>query len=193
VVRRLALVAAALVVAAGLTAWAVLPRGGDGGGQNQYLREKAPLFSLPTVAGQQVSLAGHLGRHNLLLFFNEGIGCAPCFDQVVDLEADWERFKALDLELVSIMVDPLPQLSAEVRTRGITTVVASDESKSVSNAYDAMQASMHPGAKPGHSFILVSKEGQIIWRRDWMGHGKPMYYEVDEIYKDVAEWLGKAG
>ena len=74
VVRRLAMAAAALVVAAGLTAWAVVPRGGDGGGQTQYLLEKAPLFSLPTIAGQQVSLADHLGQHPLLLYFNEGMG-----------------------------------------------------------------------------------------------------------------------
>ena len=99
----------------------------------------------------------------------------------------------MDLELVSIMVDPLGQLAAEARRLGVTSIVAADESKSVSNAYDAMQASMHPGAKPGHTFILVNKEGQMIWRSDWIGHGKPMYVEVDELYRDVAEWLGKAG
>ncbi|MBI2912915.1 MAG: peroxiredoxin family protein [Chloroflexi bacterium] len=192
VVRRLALLAGALVAAAGLTAWALVPRGG-GGGDTQYLREPAPPFTLPTIAGDEVSLADHLGQHNLLLFFNEGIGCGPCFDQVVDLEADWERFKALDLELVSIMVDPLPELKSWAADYGITTVVASDESKSVPNAYDAMEASMHPGAKPGHTFVLVNKEGQIIWRRDWIGHGQAMYYEVDEIYKDVADWLERAG
>ncbi len=111
----------------------------------------------------------------------------------MDLEADWGRFQALDLELVSIMIDPLSQLAAEARRLGITSIVASDEDKSVSNAYDAMQASMHPGVKPGHTFVLVNKEGQIIWRSDWIGHGKPMYVEVDDLYRDVAEWLGKAG
>ncbi len=89
------------------------------------------------------------------------------------------------------MVDPLPELVDEVRTRGITTIVASDRDKSVSQAYDALGASMHPGVKPGHSFILVNKAGQIIWRQDWLGHGKPMYVEVDDLYSEVVKWLAR--
>ncbi len=111
----------------------------------------------------------------------------------MDLDADWGRFQALDVELVSIMVDPMSELRAEADDLGITSIVATDEDKSVSLAYDAMEASMHPGAKPGHSFVLVNKAGQMIWRSDWMGHGKPMYVEVDDLYGDVAEWLRKAG
>ena len=48
-------------------------------------------------------------------------------------------------------------------------------------------------ASPGHTFVLVNTAGQIIWRSDWLGHGKPMYVEVEEVYKDVAEWLTRAG
>ena len=61
VVRRLAVLAGALVVAGGLTAWAVVPRGGGGSGDTQYLREPAPPFTLPTIAGDEVSLKDHLG------------------------------------------------------------------------------------------------------------------------------------
>lgn len=190
-IRSLAL-AASLAVVIGVFAWLVV-RGEGEGGPKEYLREPAPAFTLPTIAGEQVSLADHLGRHNLLLFFNEGMGCSPCFDQIVDLEDDWGRFQTLDVELVSVMVDPLEELLAEAESRGITGIVAADEDKSVSEAYDAMEASMHPGVKPGHTFVLVNKNGEMIWRWDWMGHGKPMYMEVDELYKDVSEWLKKAG
>lgn len=184
---------ASVAALAVVIAVAVLALRGQSGGPAQYFTEPAPPFTLPTIAGEQVSLSEHLGRHNVLLFFNEGMGCAPCFDQIVDLEADWKRFEALDVELVSIMVDPLDRLKAEAEELGIKTIVAADEDKAVSNDYDAMEASMHPGSKPGHSFILVNKAGQIIWRRDWIGHGKPMYYEVDEIYSDVAERLERSG
>lgn len=99
----------------------------------------------------------------------------------------------MDVELVSIMVDPLAELSREAAARKIWTTVAADEDKSVSEAYYALEASMHPGIKPGHTFILVNKRGQIIWRWDWMGHGKPMYLEVDEIYAEVSKWLERSG
>ena len=70
--RRLAL-AASLAVVIGVLVWLVV-RGEGEGGPKEYLREPAPAFALPTIAGEQVSLADHVGRHNLLLYFNEGIG-----------------------------------------------------------------------------------------------------------------------
>ena len=71
--RRLA-IAASLALVIGLFAWLVVRGGGSGSGSGEYLREPAPAFTLPTIAGDQVSLADHVGRHNLLLYFNEGIG-----------------------------------------------------------------------------------------------------------------------
>src|SRR3990170_2818750 len=174
-------------------AWLVVRGGGSSSGSGEFLREPAPPFTLPTVAEGQVSLADHVGRHNTLLYFSEGIGCAPCFDQIVDLEEDWDRFAALDVELVSIMVDPMEELKAETASLGIRGIVAADENKSVSWEYDAMEASMHPGVKPGHTFVLVNKAGQVIWRWDWMGHGSPMYVDVDEIYDNVSERLELLG
>ena len=58
----------------GIFAWLVVRGEGGGSGTGQYLQEPAPDFTLPTIAGDQVSLADHVGRHNLLLYFNEGIG-----------------------------------------------------------------------------------------------------------------------
>ena len=72
-VLRRAAVAASLALVIGLFVWLVV-RGGSEGGPKEYLREPPPDFTLPTIAGDQVSLADHVGRHNLLLYFNEGIG-----------------------------------------------------------------------------------------------------------------------
>lgn len=104
-----------------------------------------------------------------------------------------ERFDLLGLQMVSVMVDPLDQLQLEAEDRGIKGVIASDTDKAVSNSYGAMEASMHPGVKPGHTFILVNTSGKIIWRWDWPGHGKPMYLDVDKLYKEVSAWLKRAG
>ena len=71
-IRSLVLTAS-LAVVIGVFAWLVV-RGEGEGGPKEYLREPAPAFALPTIAGEQVSLADHVGRHNLLLYFNEGIG-----------------------------------------------------------------------------------------------------------------------
>ena len=72
-IRSLVLTAS-LAVVIGVLAWLVVRGGGSESGPQEYLREPAPAFALPTIAGEQVSLADHLGRHHLLLYFNEGIG-----------------------------------------------------------------------------------------------------------------------
>lgn len=68
-----AVLALALAAVAGLIAWQVIQAGGDGT-TDEYLMEPAPGFTLPAISGDQVSLADHLGRHNVLLYFNEGMG-----------------------------------------------------------------------------------------------------------------------
>jgi peroxiredoxin len=107
----------------------------------------------------------------------------------VDLEQDWDRFAALDVQLVSIMVDPVSDLEAEAQAREINSLVAVDEDKRVSDTYRALEASMHPGMKPGHTFVLVDKAGQMAWRWDWPGHGTPMYVDVDDVFAAVSSRL----
>jgi peroxiredoxin len=189
---RRAVIAAVLAALLGLGGWAVFARPGDQEAP-VYFTTAAPNITLDTLDGRQFVSSEHRGEHNLLLYFSEGIGCGACWDQIVDFEADADRFADLDVEFVSIMVDSLPEISAESQARGITGTVAVDPDKDASQRYDTMEASMHPGVKPGHSFILVNKYGRIIWRWDWPGHGKPMYLEVDELYDSVSEWLERSG
>ncbi len=64
-----------VVAVVGVVVWVAL--GIVGGGDSAppvYLSEPAPPFTLPTTAGEEVTLADHSGQHNVLLFFNEGMG-----------------------------------------------------------------------------------------------------------------------
>ncbi len=70
--RRLA-ATASLVVGIGVLAWFVAQSVGDSEPE-VYFTEPAPLFTLPTVAGDEFSLVEHRGQHNVLLYFSEGVG-----------------------------------------------------------------------------------------------------------------------
>ncbi len=70
--RRLAVVAS-LALAIGIIALLVVRGGGDSG-PKEFFVEPATPFTLPTVAGEEFSLADHEGRHNIFLYFNEGMG-----------------------------------------------------------------------------------------------------------------------
>jgi len=38
---------------------------------------------------------------------------------------------------------------------------------------------------------VALKGGQVSWRSDWFGHGKPMYLEVDEVNNSVKKALSR--
>jgi peroxiredoxin len=81
--------------------------------------------------------------------------------QIVDLEGSPD-FQSLDVALVSIAIDPVADLSLAVNQFGISTPLLSDEERNVSESYGVLQWAM-PNGEPGHTFILVGKNGKVKW------------------------------
>lgn len=156
----------------------------------------APAFTLPSTIGRNISLSDYSDRKNVLLYFQEGIMCAPCWKQMEDIQKEYDKFESLDIEVITITVDPLNALIKESATRGITLPVLEDEDLSVSKVYDVLDYSMHPGSRPGHSFILIGKDGNIVWKKDYypagtniggmnMGPDGRMYVPVGELLEEI--------
>ena len=143
----------------------------------------APSFRLVSTAGGQVSLADFRGR-NVLLYFNEGVGCDICFSQTAKLEAD-EAFKALDVPLVPIVMNPAAQVQTELRRFGLRTPYLVDPDGSVSRSYDTLGTGHHADL-PGHSFVLVGPDGQMRWRGDY----PEMWVAPAELAEAVRAQLG---
>lgn len=131
--------------------------------------EKAPPIQLPSTDGGTFDLSSLCGQ-TVLLYFQEGIMCQPCWDQLKDIEAKRDEFKALGIDrIVSITGDPLPALKQKVGYEGLTTPVLSDRGLVASKTYDADQYGMMGGATNGHSFVVVNEDGVIEWRADYGG------------------------
>ncbi len=86
--------------------------------------------------------------------------------------------------VLSIMINPLAALQAEVTRFKITTPVLSDQNKLACASFNIDCASM--GGVPGHAFVLVDKDGMIKWRKDY---GGVMYVKVDEVDQEVSRAL----
>ncbi len=69
-IRRMAIGGLSLLLVTLGVAYVVV-RGTD---EPRYNTRFAFRFTLPTTTGEEVSLDQHLGRHNVLLYFNEGMG-----------------------------------------------------------------------------------------------------------------------
>lgn len=146
----------------------------------------APDFVLPSTAGHQVRLSDYRSRQNVLLFFQEGVMCPPCWQQMRDLQADSAKLDALNVALVTITVDPLPMLvEAAAREQVAGTTLLYDKDAQVARAYQALTVSMHPGQRPGHTFVLVDTAGTIRWRHDF----QEMYVPNERVLAPVATAL----
>jgi peroxiredoxin len=133
----------------------------------------APSFTLTSGTGGQVSLADFRGK-NVLLYFQEGLSCQPCWNQIKDLEQNPAALKTAGVDaVVSITTDPANLIGRKAADEKLTTPVLSDPSIQVSRAYNANQYGMMGEMRDGHSFILVGPDGTIRWRADY--GGKPDY------------------
>lgn len=148
--------------------------------------QAAPAFSLADTTGKQVSLADYRGK-TVLLYFQEGLSCQPCWDQLTSLEQDATKVKAAGIDaIVSITSDPANLIAQKTQDMGLTTPVLSDPDLATSEKYEANQYGMMGTSRDGHSFILVDPDGTITWRADYGGAPNyTMFVPVDQLLTDL--------
>lgn len=134
---------------------------GDPSGPERVPSGLAPAFDLPTTDGRSVSLADYRGE-NVLLYFNEGVGCDACFYQMVELEENSDALDRLGVSVIPIAVNRMEDVQRQLADFGLRIPWAVDESKEVSAAYGVLGTGMHAGL-PGHSFVLIDGSGKILW------------------------------
>jgi len=153
----------------------------------------APAIQLASTQGGQFDLAAQRGK-TVLLYFQEGLTCEPCWTQLKDLDHQSAALKAMGVnELVTVTTDPLGDLQTKVSDEGISTPVLSDPNLTVSQQYSANQYGMMGTSRDGHSFVLVGPDGRIRWRADFGGSPNyTMYVPVATLLADLRKGLGGA-
>jgi peroxiredoxin Q/BCP len=146
----------------------------------------APDFTLQDIAGGTFTLSDYRGKANVLLFFNEGLSCQPCLQQMRDLDGLSSQFGSRNVLVVSITSDSVSQLRSWKTAAGPQYgKVLSDPSLAAFNLY-------HPtgtgGSMMTHTFILVSETGTMIWRQDFGPSN--MYVQNAQILAAVTKALG---
>ncbi|MGH3665141.1 MAG: peroxiredoxin family protein [Egibacteraceae bacterium] len=148
--------------------------------------EQAPPFELPSTTGETVALDDYRDQ-TVLLYFQEGLMCQPCWDQLTDIEARWDDFEAAGVDrIVTITTDPIDALRQKVELEGISSPALSDRDLAVSKQYDTNSYGMMGGSHNGHSFVLAGPDGEIQWRADYGGAPDyTMYLPVDSVLADL--------
>jgi peroxiredoxin len=154
-------------------------------------RSAPPIQAEATTGG--FDLAAMDGQR-VLLYFQEGLMCQPCWDQLTEIESRWPDVEALGIDTIaSITTDELPALRQKVAIERITSPVIADPDRAVSERYSTLDYGMMGGSHNGHTFVVVGPDGTIEWRADYGGAPDyTMYLPVDALLTDLRTGLEPA-
>ncbi|MFA4831176.1 MAG: redoxin domain-containing protein [Patescibacteria group bacterium] len=124
----------------------------------------APDFTLSDREGNLYSKDNLKGK-NVILFFNEGLMCYPaCWDQIAQLASD-SRLNDENTVILSVMVDPVKdwQRAVDKMPELAKATVVFDTNREVSAKFGVLTtpSSMHYGSLPGHTYVIIDKEGVV--------------------------------
>jgi peroxiredoxin len=148
--------------------------------------QAAPGFTLAASTGGNISLSQFRGK-TVLLFFQEGLTCQPCWDQITDLQQHAAQLRAAGIgTVVSITSDPVGAITTKTRDMGLAIPVLSDANLATSQQYHANSYGMMGASRDGHTFIVVGPDGTIRWRADYGGAPKyTMFLPTTSLLADI--------
>ena len=160
------------------------------GSFSSAIGKQAPDFELQEINGNTIKLSSYKGK-NVVLFFNEGSMCYPsCWNQIAALAND-ARFDSDDTVAFSITVDSPAQWQKIMQQvpKMSTSKLLFDTSKKVSSDYDVLflPSSMHKGSYPGHTYLIIDKNGVIRYTKD----DPSMAIRNDELFAELKKLKGE--
>ncbi len=139
--------------------------GQDSGQRTKIVGEgdRAPEFSLPSLAGKPVSLSSYRGKVVMVHFW--ATWCPPCVEEIPTLERLYRAYFGKDLEILAVSVDEGGAGAVEqfMRKNRFALPVLLNPDRSTAKAY---------GTFKFPETYLVDREGivrrKVIGAADWM-------------------------
>jgi peroxiredoxin len=137
---------------------------------------KAPDLSLKDLSGKTVSLSSLAGKVVILDFW--ATWCAPCREEMPELQKFYKKYNAQGLEVVGISVDKAPDgIKAFIDKLKVTFPIAHDEGHKVADKYS-------PPRMP--SSYIIDRKGVVRYV-----HGGYRAGDAAEFEKEIKELLAK--
>ncbi|MFA4975225.1 MAG: redoxin domain-containing protein [Candidatus Paceibacterota bacterium] len=136
---------------------------------NSLVGKPLPDIQLTDKDGNIITNESLKGK-NTVLFFNEGLMCYPaCWNQIAMFGSD-SRFDTDQIQAMSIVVDPsrdwqkaITQMPELAKSKTLFDVNADVSGKL---GLLTLPSSMHRGQLPGHTYIVLDKDGIVKYVKD---------------------------
>ena len=136
------------------------------------LNETAPAFTITAMDGKKISLNDFKGKYILLDFW--ATWCAPCVAEIPFVKQIRKKYSRDRLEIIGISEDlDLKKLNAFVKKEEMKWSNFYDRHKEIAQLY---------GINAYPALILISKEGKIIYKSDYIIDDKDA---VPKVLKDL--------
>lgn len=125
--------------------------------------EPAPEFSLPTAGGGRFTLSGHRGGHVIVYFYPAAM-TPGCTTQAGDFRDSLVPLQDAGYTVLGISPDPVAKLDRFAEKESLTFPLASDEDRSVMQAYGAFgEKKLYGKTVVGviRSTVVVAPDGTI--------------------------------
>ena len=118
----------------------------------------APGFTLPSQAGEMVSLEDFFGRKPVVLFFYPKDDSPGCTREVCVFRDNFEEFGMLDAEVIGISSDSVESHRSFAVKYDLSFTLLSDEAGNIRRLYGVPKTF---GFFPGRVTYVIDKEGVV--------------------------------
>jgi peroxiredoxin Q/BCP len=118
----------------------------------------APDFTLPSQAGEMVSLKDFSGRKPVVLFFYPKDDSPGCTKEVCAFRDNFEEFSKLDAQVIGISSDSVESHRRFAAKHDLSFPLLSDEGGNIRRLYGVPKTF---GLFPGRVTYVIDKEGVV--------------------------------
>lgn len=146
----------------------------------------APDFTLTSAQGEAISLSQFRGKKVVIFFYPKNMTSA-CTQEACDFRDNYERLKALNVEVIGISTDPVKSHLNFVTKKELPYYSLSDEQHEVCEAYGVWQLKKLYGREYMgivRSTFLIDEEGIIahVWPKVKVkGHVEEVYQYIEQL------------
>lgn len=141
----------------------------------------APDFTLPSTAGQDVTLSAFRGRQHVLIAFFPLAFTSTCTAELCAMSEDYDQFTTGGAAVLPISVDAVASLRAFRQAEQITVDLLSDFKRVVSRLYGVLNEEKFTARR---SYFLVDRAGVLRW--SWIEEHNGLRRENAELLAQLA-------